>query len=261
VFNRLHRFYEKTLSWALRHQGFMLIVMMVVLVTNIVLFILVPKGFFPQQDTGRLSGNIQASQDISYQAMEKKLRAVVNIVMKDPAVDTVTAFTGGTNTARMFIALKDLQVRKVSSEQVIARLRKKLMAVPGAPAFLTSVQDLTVGARMGNAQYQYTLQADNYRDLQTWAPKIQAALAKLPQLADLNSDKQSNGLQTNLVIDRVTASRLGVTPQEIDSTLYDAFGQRQVSTTYKQINQYYVVMEVAPQFTRFYLKRNLRVIL
>jgi multidrug efflux pump len=248
VFNAMLQFYQKTLSWALRHQGFMLTVMLVVLVTNIVLFTIVPKGFFPQQDTGRLSGNIQASQDISFQAMEKKLRAVVNIIMKDPAVNTVTAFTGGTNTARMFIALKDLQVRKVSADQVIARLRKKLSAVAGAPAVLTSVQDLTVGARQSSAQYQYTVQADNYTDLAAWSPKIQAALSKLPQLADLNSDKQSNGLQTNLVIDRVTASRLGITPQEIDSTLYDAFGQRQVSTTYKQLNQYYVVMEVAPQF-------------
>ena len=248
AFNGMLRFYEKTLSWALRHQGIMLTVLLIILATNILLFILVPKGFFPQQDTGRLSGNIQASQDISFQAMEKKLRAVVNIVMKDPAVDTVTAFTGGTNTARMFIALKDLGVRKVTSEQVIGRLRKKLGAVPGAPAYLTSVQDLTVGARMSSAQYQYTVQSDNFSDLQTWSPKIQAALSKLPQLADLNSDKQSNGLQTNLVIDRVTASRLGVTPQEIDSTLYDAFGQRQVSTTYKQLNQYHAVMEVAPQF-------------
>ena len=147
----------------------------------------------------------------------------------------------------MFIALKPLEERKVSSsEQVIARLRKKLSAVPGAPAYLTSVQDLTVGGRMSSAQYQYTVQADNYKDLQTWSPKIQAALVKVPQLTDLNSDKQSKGIQTNLVIDRVTASRLGVTPQEIDSTLYDAFGQRQVSTTYKELNQYHVVMEVAP---------------
>ncbi len=248
VFNAMHQFYKKTLLWALRHQGIMLTLMLAVLATSITLFIIVPKGFFPQQDTGRLSGNIQASQDISFQAMEKKLRAVVNIIKKDPAVDAVTAFTGGTNTARMFISLKDLDVRKVSSEQVIARLRKKLGAVPGAPAYLTSVQDLTVGARMSNAQYQYTVMSDNYKDLQTWSPKIQAALSKLPQLTDVNSDKQSNGLQTNLVIDRVTASRLGVTPQEIDSTLYDAFGQREVSTTYKELNQYYVVMEVAPQF-------------
>jgi len=248
VFNSMHDFYKRTLLWALRHQGFMLIVTLTVLTTSIVLFTVVPKGFFPQQDTGRLSGNIQASQDISFQAMEKKLKAVVRIVMKDPAVDTVTAFTGGTNTARMFIALKDLQVRKVSADKVIARLRKKLSSVPGAPAYLTSVQDLTIGGRMSSAQYQYTVQADNYTDLIKWTPKIQAALAKLPQLADLNSDKQSNGIQTTLVIDRVTAARLGVTSQEIDSTLYDAFGQRQVSTTYKELNQYYVVMELAPQF-------------
>jgi multidrug efflux pump len=248
VFDWMHARYEKSLSWALRHQGFMLSLTLTALATSIILFAVVPKGFFPQQDTGRLSGNIQASQDISFQAMEKKLRAVVNIIMKDPAVDTVTAFTGGTNSARMFIALKALEVRKVTADQVIARLRKKLSAVPGAPAYLTSVQDLTVGGRMSSAQYQYTVQADNYTDLLKWEPKIQEALSKLPQLADLNSDKQSKGIQTNLVIDRVTAARLGVTPQEIDSTLYDAFGQRQVSTTYKQLNQYYVIMEVAPKY-------------
>ena len=253
VFKAMYEFYKTTLGWALRHQGIMLIVTLVTLVTSITLFTIVPKGFFPQQDTGRLSGNIQASQDISFQAMQKKLKAVVGIIMKDPAVDTVTASTGSgggstRNTARMFIALKPLEVRKVSADKVIARLRRKLSAVAGAPAFLTSVQDLTVGARMSNAQYQYTLQADSYTTLQTWVPKIQAALGKLPQLVDLNSDKQNNGLETNLVIDRATASRLGVTPQEIDSTLYDAFGQRQVSTTYKQLNQYHVVMEVAPQY-------------
>jgi len=253
VFNGMHRFYERTLTWALQHQGIMLTLTLTALATSIILFTIVPKGFFPQQDTGRLSGNIQASQDISFQSMNKKVKAIVKIIMKDPAVETVTASTGSgggstRNTARMFIALKDLNVRKVSSEKVIARLRKKLASVPGAPTFLTSVQDLTVGARQSLAQYQYTLQADSYATLTQWAPKIQAALSKLPQLVDLNSDKQNKGLATNLVIDRKTASRLGITPEEIDSTLYDAFGQREVSTMYKQINQYYVVMEVAPQF-------------
>ncbi len=249
AFNGMHQFYKKTLLWALDHQGIMLSLTLAALATNIFLFSIIPTGLFPQQDTGRLSGNIQAAQDISFQSMEKKLRAVVNIIMKDPAVDTLAAFTGGSNSARMFIMLKSPAVRKISTDQAVARLRKKLSKVPGAPTYLQNVQDLNVpGARMANAQYQYTLQADSLDELTTWSPKIEAALRKLPQLADVNSDKQNKGLQTNLVIDRNTASRLGVTPQEIDSTLYDAFGQRQVSTTYKQLNQYHIVMEVAPQF-------------
>jgi hydrophobe/amphiphile efflux-1 (HAE1) family protein len=249
AFNRMHRFYERTLLWALDHQGIMLSVTLAAILTTVFLFRIIPTGLFPQQDTGRLSGNIQASQDISFQAMGQKLKAVVGIIMKDPAIDAVTAFTGSSNTASMFIVLKPPQVRKVSTDQVIARLRKKLSKVPGAPTYLQNVQDLTIpGARQANAQYQYTLQADTLDELSAWSPKIQAALSKLPQLADVNSDKQNNGLETDLIIDRKSASRLGVTPQEIDSTLYDAFGQRQVSTTYKQLNQYHAVMEVAPQF-------------
>ncbi len=249
VFNSMIGFYKRTLLWALDHQGVMLSLTLGALATSIYLFTIIPTGLFPQQDTGRLSGNIQASQDISFQSMEKKLRAIVNIIMKDPAIDTVTAFTGGSNSARMFIMLKPPQVRKISTDQVIARLRKKLTAVPSAPTYLQNVQDLNIpGARMANAQYQYTLQADSLDELAAWSPKIEAALRQLPQLADISSDKQNKGLQTDLVIDRVTASRLGITPQEIDSTLYDAFGQRQVSTTYKQLNQYHVVMELAPQF-------------
>jgi len=249
IFNGALQFYKRTLLWSLRHQGIMLTLTLAALITSIYLFSIIPTGLFPQQDTGRLSGNVQASQDISFQAMGKKLKAIVNIIMKDPAVDAVTAFTGGSNSARMFISLKAPEVRKVTTDQVIARLRKKLGQVPGAPTFLQNVQDLNVpGARQANAQYQYTLQADTLDELTTWSPKIQAALSKLPQLADVNSDKQNKGLQTNLVIDHNTASRLGITTQEIDSTLYDAFGQRQVSTTYKQLNQYHVVMELAPQF-------------
>jgi len=248
MFNGLLGFYKRTLLWALRHQGIMLSLTLAALVTTIYLFSISPTGLFPQQDTGRLGGNIQASQDISFQSMEKKLKAIVSIIMKDPAIDTVTAFTGGSNSARMFIMLKPPAVRKISTDQVIARLRKKLSKVAGAPTYLQNQQDLSVGGRQANAQYQYTIQADTLDELNTWSPKIEAALRKLPQLADLNSDKQSKGLQTNLIIDRKTASRLGITPQEIDSTLYDAFGQRQVSTTYKELNQYHVVMEVAPQF-------------
>jgi len=249
IFNRMHQFYKKTLLWALDHQGIMLSLTLAAVATTIILFRIVPTGLFPQQDTGRLSGNIQASQDISFQAMEKKLKAVVGIIMKDPAIDAVTAFTGGSNTARMFIVLKPPEERKITTDKVIARLRKKLSSVAGAPTYLQNVQDLNIpGARSANAQYQYTLQGDTLDELTVWTPKILAALSKLPQLADVNSDKQNKGLQTNLVIDRSTATRLGVTPQAIDSTLYDAFGQRQVSTTYKQLNQYHVVMELAPQY-------------
>ena len=248
VFNAMHEFYKRTLLWALDHQRTMLCLTLAALITTIYLFHISPTGLFPQQDTGRLTGNVQASQDISFQAMSKKLKAIVGMIMKDPAVDTVTAFTGGSNSARMFIMLKDPKVRKITTDQVIARLRRKLGHVAGAPTFLQNQQDLSVGGRQASAQYQYTVQADSLDELNTWSPKIEAALRKLPQLADLNSDKQSRGLQTDLIIDRNTASRLGVTPQEIDSTLYDAFGQRQVSTTYKELNQYHVVMEVSPQF-------------
>jgi len=249
IFDSMHDFYKRTLLWALDHQGIMLSLTLSALITTIILFHIIPMGLFPQQDTGRLSGNIQASQDISFQAMEKKLKAVVKIIMKDPAIDAVTAFTGGSNSARMFIVLKPPEVRKISTDKVIARLRKKLMSVAGAPTYLQNVQDLNIpGARAANAQYQYTLQGDNLEELNSWSSKVMAALSKLPQLADVSNDKQSKGLETDLTIDRSTAARLGVTPQEIDSTLYDAFGQRQVSTTYKQLNQYHVVMEVAPQF-------------
>ena len=251
MFMRLHRGYERSLSWALRHQGLMLSLTLAALVTTVLLLRVSPTGLFPQQDTGRLMGNIQASQDISFQSMQKKLRAVVDIVMKDPAVDTAAAFTGGgsnRNTARMFIELKPLEQRKVSTDQVIARLRKKLAQVPGAPAYLQGVQDLNVGARMGNAQYQYTLQGNDLPELNKWAPQVESVLRKLPQIADLSSDKQDKGRETDLIIDRNTAARLGVSAQAIDSTLYDAFGQREVSTTYIQLSQYYVVMEVAPKY-------------
>jgi multidrug efflux pump len=254
AFDWMHRRYEESLSWALHHQRFMLTLTLVTIVTNVFLFIIVPKGFFPQQDTGRLTGSIQAAQDISFQAMKEKLSAIVNIVKDDPAVDTVTAFTGGgrggatTNTARMFIALKPLEERKLSADQVIARLRRKLVSVPGAPAYLQAVQDVRVGGRIGAAQYQYTLQGDNLAELMAWAPRVEQQLRVLPGVADVNSDQQDKGIQSTVVIDRSTASRLGVTPQLIDDTLYSAFGQRQVSIMYTLLNQYHVVMEVEPRF-------------
>ena len=247
----LHSRYESSLKWALRHPRLMISVTLMTVVINILLFTIVPTGLFPQQDTGRLMGAIQASQDISFQEMSKKLKAIVDIVQADPAVDTVAAFTGGgttKNTARMFIALKPLSERKLSADQVIGRLRKKLTQVAGAPAFLQAVQDLRVGGRMSSAQYQYTLRGDDLQELLTWAPRVEEKLRTLPGIADVNSDQQDRGNETLLVIDRPTASRLGISTQVIDQTLYRAFGQSQVSIMYTLLNQYHVVMEVAPQY-------------
>ena len=211
----------------------------------------VNKGFFPQQDTGRINGFIQADQDTSFVEMSKKMRAFVDIVRADPAVDTVTAFTGGgngTSTARMFAQLKPLAERKIDADHIIARLRDKTSGIPGASLFLQSVQDVTVGGRFGGAQYQYTLQADNLDDLYHWAPIIMDRLRQIPELRDINSDQQNKGLQSYLSIDRDTAGRLGVSIQDIDNVLGDSFGQRQVSNIYKGLNQYHVVLEVAPEF-------------
>ena len=245
----LHQ-YERSLSWALRHAWLMIVVLLVTVGLNIYLFVIVPKGFFPQQDTGRLMGNIQADQSISFQAMQKKLADFVEIVRQDPAVDNVIAFTGGgqRNRGNMYVALKPLKERKESADQVIARLRGKLAREPGASLFLQPVQDIRVGGRAANAQYQFTLQADDLNDLRTWEPRIRQAMSQLPQLADVNTDQEDKGLQTSLVIDRDAASRLGVTPRLIDATLNNVFGQRQVSTIYNPLNQYRVVMEAAPQF-------------
>ncbi len=248
----LHR-YEKGLSWVLRHPRLTLLVTVLTVCINIYLYVIVPKGFFPQQDTGRLVGSIQAAQDVSFQALRKKISQFVSIVMADPAVETVAAFTGGggggtTNTGRMFLSLKPLQERKITADQVIARLRGKLATVPGASLYLQAVQDIRIGGRSSNAALQYTLQGDNLKDLNYWAPRVLRRLQTLPQLADANSDQQNGGLEAELTIDRDTAARLGITTQQLDNALYDAFGQRQVSTIYTQLNQYHVVMEVAPQF-------------
>jgi multidrug efflux pump len=248
------RRYEASLGFVLRHPPGVLLVTLLTIALNIYLFVIVPKGFFPQQDTGRLTGAIQAAQDISFQSMQQKLTAVVGLIADDPAVDNVIGFTGGSgggatvNTARMFVALKPLEERRLSADQVITRLRGRLAAVPGAPAFLQAVQDLRVGGRASNAQYQFTLQGEDVAELNAWAPRVAERLRRLPQLVDFSSDQQDKGRQSTVVIDRATASRLGVSSQLIDDTLYDAFGQRQVSTMYTPLNQYHVVMEAAPQF-------------
>jgi multidrug efflux pump len=251
IFDGLHHRYEMTLRWALRHPRFMLALILVTIGVNIGLIFIIPKGFFPEQDTGRIGGTIQAEQDISFQAMRKKLTEVVDRITNDPDVDSVSAFTGGgtgTNAARMFIALKPFKERKASAKQVIDRLRKKLAHIPGAPTYFQPVQELRIGGRIGAGSYQYTLQGEDLPELNTWAPRMLQRMRGIRQLVDVSSDQLDKGLQTSVVIDRDTASRLGITPQMIDDTLYDAFGQRQVSITYTLLNQYHVVMEVEPRF-------------
>ena len=251
AFNRLLRTYDISLRWVLRHQFLILLVTFGTVCLNLYLFVQTPKGFFPQQDTGKFGGLIQGDQDLSFAAMSQKLRQFTDIVLQDPAVDTVTSFVGGGSggsTARMFGQLKPLNERKLSIDQVIARIRGKTAKIPGAALYLQAGQDLNVGGRFGGAQYQYTLQADNLSDLTHWAPIIMQRLQKVPELRDVNSDQQMHGLQSSVVIDRDTASRLGAAVQDIDNTLGDAFGQRQVSNIYKGLNQYHVVLEVAPEY-------------
>src|ERR1017187_5396414 len=264
VFDKTLATYRHSLTWVLQHQPLTLIVTILVACLSVYLYIIVPKGFFPQQDTGRLGGSVQAAQDISFQAMRGKMERYVKIVMTDPAVNTVVGFAGGntvSNQGRFFIMLKPLAERgtcpnryfwqscpRVTADDVINRLRGKLAVVPGATLFLQSAQDLTIGGRQSSAQYQYTLQGEDLNELNNWAPQLLAKMRVLQQLRDVNTDQQDRGLQAQLVIDRDTASRLGVAAQDIDNALYDAFGQRQVSTMYRPLNQYHVVMEVAPQF-------------
>ena len=250
AFDSLLGWYEASLAWVLRHGLLTLAVLAATICLNVYLYIVVPKGFFPQQDTGRLIGIIQADQSISFQAMRRKVADFAQIVRQDPDVQNVVAFTGGSQRNRgfMFAVLKPLGERKLAVDQVIARLRVKLAREPGAALFLVPVQDIRVGGRQANAQYQFTLQADDLEELRTWEPRVRRALADLPQLVDVNTDQEDKGLQTSLVIDRDTAARLGVTPRVIDATLNDAFGQRQVSTIYNPLNQYRVVMEAAPRF-------------
>jgi multidrug efflux pump len=264
VFDRLLKTYDHALRFVLRHQLATLTVTILVACLSVYLYIQVPKGFFPQQDTGRIQGQVMAAQDISFQSMAEKMRLYVAIVMKDPAVDTAVGFAGGgspLNQGRFFMMLKPLEQRgtcknlhfwqrcpNVTADDVINRLRGKLAVVPGATLILQSAQDLTIGGRGGNAQYQYTLQSANLDDLNNFAPRLLAKLKALPELRDQNSDQQDKGLQAKLVVDRDTASRMGITAGTLDNALYDAFGQRQVSTMYRPLNQYHVVMEVAPQF-------------
>jgi multidrug efflux pump len=251
VFTGLLNTYERTLGWVLENPGVTLAVLIGVIVLNVYLYTVVPKGFFPQQDNGTVFGGIQGSQDISFQAMNNLTLKFVQMIKTDPAVEHVGAFTGGggaVNTGFIYLALKPLEDRKITSSQVVDRLRPKLISLPGATVFLQAGQDLRIGGRQSNAQYQYTLQSDNLEDLVKWGPVLLQNMKKMSILTDVNSDQQNSGLQSALVYDRKTASRLGLTPQTIDNTLYEAFGQAQVSTMFTSLNQYHVVMEVAPQY-------------
>jgi multidrug efflux pump len=251
-FDWMLRTYERTLTVILRHPAFTLTVLLVTIGVNVYLFMIVPKGFFPLQDNGTVFGGLQGAQDISFQAMQKDVKTFVGMIQQDPAVANAMAFTGGagaTNGGFIYIGLKPLDQRKgTSSSDVINRLRPKLTSVPGATVFLQAGQDLRIGGRQSSAQYQYTIQSDNLADLVNWGPILLQQMRKLPGLTDVNTDQQNSGLQASLVYDRPTASRLGITPQLIDNSLYQSFGQAQVSTMYTSLNQYHVVMEASPEF-------------
>jgi multidrug efflux pump len=251
VFDTILGLYRVSLGWVLRHQFAVLVITIATACLSVYLFQQVPKGFFPQQDTGRIFGSVQAAQDISFDAMRRKIRRYVEIGMKNPNVDTMIGFCGGTtamNQGRMYITLKPLKKRKLTADQVIEELTQKFAEVPGATLYMQAQQDLQIGGRLSQAQYQYTLQGEDLSELNQWAPQLLQKMRALPQLMQVNTDQQDKGLEANVIIDRDTASRLGVSAQDIDTILYDAFGQRQVSTIYQQLNQYHVVMEVAPEF-------------
>ncbi len=248
--------YEHSLGWALRHRAFIMLMLATALGMTVVLFLVIPKGFFPEQDTGRLVGSIQADQSTSFQSMQKKMAQLMAIVQADPDVQSIVGFTGAgsggarssTNTGSAYVTLKPLSQRKRSAEQIIASLRRKMAVIAGAKLYLQAVQDIRVGGRQSNAEYQYSLQGDDPTEVYAWSVKLLAALQGSKILDDVNSDQQQKGLESDVIIDRDTASRLGLTPEQIDNTLYDAFGQRQVSTIYSAINQYHVIMEVAPRY-------------
>jgi len=250
LFGNINQRYASSLEYALQHKRVTMMILLSVVALNVYLYISIPKGFFPQQDTGRIVGSIQADQDTSFQAMQLKMAQFMNIVMQDPDVAKVVSFNGGgqTNTGSVFIVLKPLSERRGNMEEVVGRLRRKLNVVAGATLFLQPVQDIRIGGRASNAQYQFTLLGDNLQDLRAWGPKIRFAMTDLPELVDVNTDAQDKGIQTTLNINHDTAAKLGLTTNLIDTTLNDAFGQRQVSTIFNPLNQYHVVMEVAPQY-------------
>ena len=243
--------YRRSLLWALDNSALMLVVLLFTIALNVVLIYRIPKGFFPQQDTGAIVGGVQGPQDSSFPAMDDSIRRLVAVIKSDPAVANVNAYTGGngsTNTGFIYIALKPLDERKVGAPEIINRLRPKLNHLPVASAFLQASQDLRIGGRSSNALYQYTIQSDNVQDLSKWGPILLAEMKKLPGLQDVNSDQQNGGLEELITYDRASAAKLGITAQALDSSLYAAFGQSEVSIIYTQLNQYYVVLEVAPKY-------------
>jgi multidrug efflux pump len=259
--NRLQRFaentfthvlktYERSLDWALGNKGLVMLSLLAVVVLNVYLFIIVPKGFFPTQDTGQLNGGLRADQSISFQAMQKKLKQYVDLIHNDPATDTVVGFTGGGRAGGgfMFVNLKPIGQRKETGQAVIARLRPKLARITGVSLFLNPVQDVRMGGRMTNSTYQYTLQSSNLADLRTWAPKLAEAMKSEPALTDIDIDQQEAGVESYVNIDLPSAARMGISSRDVDNALYDSFGQRQVSTIYSELNQYHVIMEVAPRY-------------
>ena len=250
-FQSVLRIYGRSLTWVLAHSTLTLLILALTVGMNFYLFYVAPKGFFPQQDNGTIFGGIQGSQDISFQAMQVATKRIVDTVKTDPAVENVMAFTGGngaSNSGFIYLGLKPLEQRKINASRLIDRLRPMLVSVPGANTFIQAGQDLRIGGRQSSAQYQYTIQSDNLQDLVQWGPVLLQQMRKMKSLTDVNTDQQNSGLQMNVVYDRATAARLGITPQQIDNTLYEAFGQSQVSTMYTGVNQYHVVLEVAPKY-------------
>jgi multidrug efflux pump len=251
-FDGVRRAYEYSLDWALGAQWLVLLMLVLVIGLNAYLFIVVPKGFFPQQDTGQIQGGMRADQSISFQAMQEKLHQLVDIIRNDPAVDTVVGFAGGSRAGGgfVFVNLKPASQRTERGQAVIARLRPQLARVTGISLFLNPVQDLRMGGRQSNSTYQYTLKSDNIADLRLWATKLAEAMKAQPSLTDVDTDQQENGVETFVDVDKNTAARLGITSKDVDNALYDGFGQRQVATIYSELNQYHVILGVAPQYVR-----------
>jgi multidrug efflux pump len=252
AFSGVRRGYEHSLDWALGAQWLVLLILVLVIGLNGYLFVMVPKGYFPQQDTGQIQGGMRADQSISFQAMQEKLRQLVNIIRADPAVDTVVGFTGGSRAGGgfMFINLKPANERTERGQAVIARLRPQIARITGISLFLNPVQDLRMGGRQSNSTYQYTLKSDNIADLRNWATRLAEAMKAQPALTDVDTDQQENGVETYVNVDKDSASRLGINSRDVDNALYDAFGQRQVATIYSELNQYHVILGVAPQYMR-----------
>jgi multidrug efflux pump len=257
-YERVLRVYEHTLDWALHDRWLVLLILVAVVGLNVYLYIAAPKGFFPQQDSGQLNGGLRADQSISFQAMQGKLRELVDVLKSDPAVDTVVGFTGGSRAGGgfVFVNLKPRDQRDASGQAVIARLRPQLAKVTGVSLFLNPVQDLRMGGRQSSSTYQYTLKSDNAADLRTWALRLADAMKQQPELTDVDTDQQENGVESYVTIDRDSAARMGVSNKAVDNALYDAFGQRQVATIYDELNQYHVVMQAMPRFTRSPLAMN-----